>query len=67
MILSDTLDHYIRETEADLEGLALEIREETNYEDNAIEWLSEQYDIVNQNLNNLKQIKQIIQNHEQHS
>jgi len=64
MTLFDTLDHYIREVEADLEGLALEIREETNYEDNAIEWLSEQYDIVKQNLNNLKQIKLIVEKHQ---
>lgn len=64
MTLFDTLDHYIREVEADLEGLALEIREETNYEDNAIEWLSEQYDIVEQNLNNLKQIKLIVEKHQ---
>jgi hypothetical protein len=67
MTLFDTLDHYIRETEADLEGLSLEIREETNFEPNCVDSLSDMYDTVEQHLNNLKQIKQIIQNHEQHS
>ena len=67
MTLFDTLDHYISEVEADLEGLALEIREETNFEDNAIEYLSEMYDTVKEHRDNFLKIKQIIQDHEQHS
>jgi len=61
MTLIDTLNHYIREVEADLEGLSLEIREETNFEDNSLDWLSEQYDIVEQHRENLEKIKSIIQ------
>lgn len=57
MTLFDTLNHYIRETEADLEGLSLEIREETNFEHNAIDYLSKMYDTVAENLGNLKKIK----------
>jgi len=57
MTLFDTLDHYIREVEADLEGLSLEIREETNFEDNAIEYLSEMYDTVKEHRDNLFTIK----------
>jgi hypothetical protein len=57
MTLFDTIDHYIRETEADLEGLSLEIREETNFEDNAIEYLSEMYDTVKEHRDNLFTIK----------
>jgi hypothetical protein len=67
MTLFDTLNHYIRETEADLEGLSLEIREETNFEPNCVDSLSEMYDTVAENLKNLKEIKQIILSHEQHS
>jgi phytoene dehydrogenase-like protein len=57
MTLFDTLDHYISEVEADLEGLAIEIREETNFEDNAIEYLSEMYDTVKEHRDNLFKIK----------
>ncbi len=46
--------------EGDLEDLGWQIREETNYEDCSLDWLSEQCDIVETHLNNLKEIKSII-------
>lgn len=60
MRLIDTLNHFINELEADLESISWEIREETNYEDNCIEYLTEEYDEKEKHLNNLKQIKIII-------
>lgn len=57
----DTLNHYIREVEADLEGLSLEIREETNFEPNCVDSLSEMYDTVEEHLENLQKIKSIIE------
>jgi len=56
----DTIDYFIEYCEGELEGLAWEIREETNFEDNAIDFLSEQYDTVEQRLKDLEQIKTIL-------
>jgi hypothetical protein len=50
MTLLETLEYFLTETAADMDGLSWEIREETNFEDN-----KELYD-------NLKQIKSIIEN-----
>lgn len=61
MKLTDTLDYFIEQCEGELEGLSWEIREETGYEDNSIDWLSEQWDTVEEHLNNLKEIKNILQ------
>lgn len=60
MRLIDTLNHFINELEVDLESISWEIREETNYEDNCIDYLTEEYDEKEKHLNNLKQIKIII-------
>ena len=60
MRLIDTLNHFINELEADLESISWEIQEETNYEDNCIDYLTEEYDEKEKHLNNLKQIKLII-------
>ncbi len=57
MTLFDTLNHYIGEVEADLEGLSLEIREETNFEPNCVDSLSDMYDAVKQHRDNLFIIK----------
>ncbi len=71
MTLFDTIDHYIREVEADLDGLSWEIREETNFDDedheSRMDELCYMYDEIKEHLDNLIKIKQIIQNHEQHS
>lgn len=56
----DTIDYFIEYCEGELEGLAWEIREETNFEDNAIDFLSEQYDTVKERLDDLKKIKTIL-------
>jgi hypothetical protein len=60
MTILDTINWFIDELEGDLECLSWEIREETNFEDNSIDWLSEQYDEKEKHLNNLQEIKNII-------
>ena len=62
MTLIDTLEYFLTETAADMESLSLEIREETNFEDNNVEGLSEIYDFNKELYDNLKQIKSIIEN-----
>jgi hypothetical protein len=62
MTLLETLDYFLTETSADLEGLSWEIREETNFENNALDYLSEIYDFNKELYDNLKQIKSIIEN-----
>jgi uncharacterized protein (DUF342 family) len=57
MTLFDTLNHYIGEVEADLEGLSLEIREETNFEPNCVDSLSKMYDEVKEHRDNFFKIK----------
>jgi hypothetical protein len=61
MTLLETLDYFLTETAADMESLSLEIREETNFEDNNIEGLSEVYDFNKKLYDNLKQIKSVIE------
>ena len=62
MNLLDTIDYFIREQEAQLESLSLEIREETNFEDNLVDRLSEDYDYHDEHLKNLKVIRELIAN-----
>ena len=61
MTLLETLDYFLIETAADMESLSWEIREETNFEDNNIEGLSEVYDFNKELYDNLKQIKSVIE------
>ena len=61
MTLIDTLEYFLTETAADMESLSLEIREETNFEDNNVEGLSEIYDFNKELYDNLHQIKSIIE------
>jgi hypothetical protein len=61
MTLLETLDYFLTETAADMESLSLEIREETNFEDNIVEGLSEVYDFNKELYDNLHQIKSIIE------
>ena len=58
--LIDTIDYFIREQEAELESISWEIREETNYEDNLVDRLSEDYDFHKEHLENLKTIRDLI-------
>ena len=60
MNLLETLDYFLTETAADMESLSWELREETNYEDNNTEYLSEVYDFNKELYDNLQQIKSII-------
>lgn len=60
MDLLFTLDLFIEELEADLEEISGEIREETNFEDNALDYLSELYDDKEQHLQNLKEIRRLL-------
>lgn len=62
MSLIDTLNYFIQDQEGDLQGLEWDIREETNHEVNDIDWYCEQYDITKQRIEDLKQIKIIIEN-----
>ena len=61
MNLIETLDYFLTETAADMDSLSWEIREETNFEDNNVEGLSEVYDFNKALYDNLKQIKSIIE------
>lgn len=54
--LKDTIQNFIGQIEGDLEDLSWQIREETNYEDNSIDFLCEQYDVAEKHLENLKTI-----------
>jgi hypothetical protein len=61
MNLLETLEYFLTETAADMDGLSWEIREETNYEDNNTEYLAEVYDFNKALYDNLQQIKSIIE------
>ena len=61
MNLLETLDYFMNETSAYMNELSWEIREETNYEDNNIESLSEEYDFNKELHDNLQQIKSVIE------
>ena len=56
-----TLNYFIEYCQAELQGLSWEIREESNFEDNAIEFLSEQYDEWELRLEDLQKIKSVIE------
>ena len=60
MNLLETIDHFIREQEGELESLSLEIREETYFEYNRVTELSEYWDYHKEHLENLKKIKELI-------
>lgn len=61
MNLVQTLEYFMDETAAHMEELSWEIREETNYEDNNVESLSEEYDFNQELHDNLLKIKSIIE------
>ena len=61
MTLLETLEYFLTETAADMDSLSWEIREETNFEDNIVEGLSEIYDFNKELYDNLKQIKSVIE------
>jgi hypothetical protein len=57
MTLLETLEYFLTETAADMDSLSWEIREETNFEDNNVEGLSEVYDFNKELYDNLQKIK----------
>ena len=61
MTLLDTLNYYLEEASGQMEELSWEIREETNFEDNNIDHLTECYDFNKELYDNLKQIKLMIE------
>jgi hypothetical protein len=61
MTLLETIQYFLTETAADMDGLSWEIREETNYTENNIDYLTECYDFEKQLYDNLKQIKLMIE------
>jgi len=64
MSLLDTLNYFIQDQEGHLQCLEWDIREETNHEVNDIDWYTEQYDLTKQRIEDLKQIKTILENNE---
>ena len=61
MTLLETLEYFLTETAADMDGLSWEIREETNYTENNIDYLTECYDFEKELYDNLIQIKLMIE------
>jgi hypothetical protein len=59
-----TLNHFIQQHEGDLEGISLEIREESNYDDavhqTIADQLYEEWDELKNHLDNLKAIKDLL-------
>ena len=64
MSLIDTLNYFIEDQECHLQCLEWDIREETNHEVNDLDWYCEEYDIAKQRVEDLKQIKTILENNE---
>ncbi len=68
MSLLDTLEYFIDDTQARLSDIEWEIREETNYDDDGhqerMEQFCEEYDEHKERLDDLKQIKTILENNE---
>lgn len=60
MNLLQTLEYFMDETTPYMEELSWEIRKETNYEDNNVESLSEEYDFNKELHDNLLKIKSIV-------
>ena len=61
MTMIDTLNYFISEMEGDLKGIEWDIREESNYEPGLYDWYSDQYNECKQRLDDLQQIKSIIE------
>ena len=64
MSLLDTLNYFIQDQEGHLQCLEWDIREELNHEVNDLDWYTEQYDLTKQRIEDLKQIKTMLENNE---
>ena len=62
MTMIETLNYFINDQEEHLVCLGYDIREETNHEVNDLDWYEQQYDEAQQRLEDLKQIKTILEN-----
>ena len=62
MTLLETLEYFLTETAADMDGLSWEIREETNFEDNNIDHLTECYDFNKELYDTLANSMQVVGN-----
>jgi hypothetical protein len=61
MALIDTLNYLIEDYGANLLCIEGEIREATNFEDPDLDWYCDQYDHTKEIINDLQQIKSIIE------
>ena len=61
MKMIETLNYLIKDQEGDLQCLEWDIRESTNYEPGDYDWYCEQYDECKQRIEDLQQIKSIIE------
>ena len=57
MTLIDTIDHFIKDTEGNLQCYEWDISEELNQEEPDLTWYTEQYDLCKQRIEDLQQIK----------
>jgi hypothetical protein len=64
MTLFETIDYFIFDQQGHLQCLEWDIREETNQEEPDLDWYCDEYDATKQRLEDLQQIKTILQNHE---
>jgi hypothetical protein len=64
MSLLDTLNYFIQDQRGHLQCLEWDIREELNHEVNDLDWYTEQYDLTKQRIEDLKQIKTMLENNE---
>jgi hypothetical protein len=56
MTQTETIQMFIEQLESEMEELSWEIREETNFEYNSVDDLSDYYDQKKEHLDNLKSI-----------
>jgi len=56
MTQTETIQMFIEQLESEMEDLSWQIREETNFEDNSVDDLSDYYDQKKEHQDNLKSI-----------
>ena len=61
MSMIDTINYFINDQQGHLQCLEWDIREETNQENPDLDWYCEEYDITEQRIKDLQQIKTIVE------
>jgi spore coat polysaccharide biosynthesis protein SpsF (cytidylyltransferase family) len=61
MSLIDTLNYFIQDQQGELQGYEWDIREETNQEEPDLDWYCEEYDLCKERIEDLQQIKSVIE------